>query len=135
MVVIVEILFLVALLLSLLFFPLWFRLMGGLLRLLQMDFPGYSTYCAYFLWPASWFPAIHKEKGFKSVDIQKGWEVHDERLQFMSQQDALRLDESLNTGDVSRAWLVWSGATEAAIADAHRFCGVLFLAGFGPWSW
>ena len=42
---------------------------------------------------------------------------------FMSQQDALRLDESLNAGDVSRAWLVWSGAADAALADAYRFSG------------
>ena len=30
---------------------------------------------------------------------------------------------SLDAGDVSRAWLVWSGAAEAALADAFRFCG------------
>ena len=34
----------------------------------------------------------------------------------------MRLDESLDAGDVSRAWLVWSGATETALADAYRFC-------------
>ena len=31
---------------------------------------------------------------------------------------------SLDSGDVSRAWLVWSGAAEAALADAYRFSGV-----------
>ena len=41
----------------------------------------------------------------------------------MSRHDALQLDESLNAHDVSRAWLVWSGAAEAALADAFRFCG------------
>ena len=35
----------------------------------------------------------------------------------------MRLDESLDAGDVSRAWLVWSGAAETALADAYRFCG------------
>ena len=70
------------------------------------------------LWPASWLPAIDKGRSSKSVDVQGVWEVYDERLQFMSQQDALRLDESLNTGDVSRAWLVWSSAAEAALVDA-----------------
>ena len=34
------------------------------------------------------------------------------------------LDESLGAGDVSRAWLVWSGAAEAALADACQFCVV-----------
>ena len=51
------------------------------------------------------------------------WEVYDERLQFMSRQDASRLDDSLDSGDVSRAWLVRSGAAEAALADAYRFSG------------
>ena len=35
--------------------------------------------------------------------------------------DALSLDESLRMNDVSRAWLVWSGAAEAALADSYRF--------------
>ena len=35
----------------------------------------------------------------------------------------MQLDESLDAGDVSRAWLVWSGAAEAALADAYRFSG------------
>ena len=58
-----------------------------------------------------------------SVEVQNVWEVYDERVQFMSQQDALQLDESLDTGDVSRAWLVWSRAAETALADAYQFCG------------
>ena len=33
------------------------------------------------------------------------------------------LDESVNNGDVSFAWLVWSGAAENALADAYRFAG------------
>ena len=37
----------------------------------------------------------------------------------MSHQDALQLDESLDAGDVSCAWLVWS----RALADAYRFSG------------
>ena len=53
----------------------------------------------------------------------KVWEVYDQRLQFISRQAAQRLDESLEAGDVSRAWLVWSGAAETALADACRFCG------------
>ena len=75
------------------------------------------------LWPASWLPAVDKGRGSKSVDVQRVWAFYDERLQFMSRQGALRLDESLEAGDVSRAWLVWSGAAETALADACRFCG------------
>ena len=73
-------------------------------------------------WPASWLPAVDKSRGSKSVEVQSVWEVHGERLQFMSRQDALQLDESLDAGDVSRAWLVWCGAAETALADAYRFC-------------
>ena len=34
------------------------------------------------LWPASWLPAIAKGRGSKSVEVQRVWEVYDERLQF-----------------------------------------------------
>ena len=46
-----------------------------------------------------------------------------DRLQFMSRDDVVALDESLDAGDVSCAWLVWSSAVEAALADAFRFSG------------
>ena len=68
-------------------------------------------------------PAVDKIRGSKSVAVQRVWEVYDERLHCMSRQDAMQLDESLDAGDVSRAWLVWSGAAEAALADAYRFAG------------
>ena len=41
----------------------------------------------------------------------------------MSWQDALLLHESSDAGDVSQAWLVWSGTAETALADAYRFSG------------
>ena len=85
---------------------------------------GYHT----SLWPASWLPAVDKGGGSKSVEVQRVWEVYDERLQFTSLQDAQWLSESLDADDVSHAWLVWSGAAEAALADAYRFCG-----GSYPW--
>ena len=37
--------------------------------------------------------------------------------------DALNLDGSLADGDVSLAWMIWSSAVEAALADAYRFAG------------
>ena len=73
------------------------------------------------LWPASWLPAVDERKGSKSFEVQRVWEVYDERLQFMSRHDAVQLDESLGADDVSRAWLVWYGAAEAALADAYQF--------------
>ena len=75
------------------------------------------------LWPASWLPAVDKGRGSKSVEVQRVWEVYYGRLQFMSQQDSILLSESLDLGDVSRAWLVWSRAAEVALADAFRFSG------------
>ena len=41
----------------------------------------------------------------------------------MSRDGALSLDDSLARRDVSSAWLVWSSAVEAALADAYRFAG------------
>ena len=70
------------------------------------------------LWPASWLPAVDKGGGSKSVEVQRVWEVYHERVQFMSRQDALQLDESLDAGDVSRPWLVWSRAAETALTSS-----------------
>ena len=50
-------------------------------------------------------------------------EIYDERLQFMSRQDASVLDDSLDQDDVSLAWSVWSRAAESALADAFRVSG------------
>ena len=35
-------------------------------------------------WSASWLPAIDKSRGSKSVEVQRVWEICDDRLQFMS---------------------------------------------------
>ena len=59
----------------------------------------------------------------KSVEVQRVWDVYDERLQFMSREDALDLDEALLYGDVSNAWMVWSTAAEKALADAFQLAG------------
>ena len=75
------------------------------------------------VFPLSGLPPVRIPS--KSVEVQRVWEVYDERLQFMSRHDAVQLDESLGAGDVSRAWLVWPGAAEAALVDAYQFCGVL----------
>ena len=74
-------------------------------------------------WPASWLPAVDKGRSSKSVEVQRVWEVYDERLQFMSRQDALLLDEALGADDVCMAWAVWSRAAESALLDAYRFSG------------
>ena len=75
------------------------------------------------LWPASWLPVLDKSRGSKAAEVQRVWEINDDRLQFMSRDDALGLDDSLTRGDVSSAWLIWSSAVEAALADAYRFAG------------
>ena len=77
------------------------------------------------LWPASWLPMLDKSRGSKSAEVQRVWGVYDDRLQFMTRDDALNLDEALRSGDVSRAWSVWSSAAEAALADAYKFAGGL----------
>ena len=64
------------------------------------------------LWPASWLPVVDKSRGSKSVEVQRVWEIYDDRLQYMS-----------DCGDVSLAWSVWSRAAESALVDAFRFSG------------
>ena len=39
------------------------------------------------------------------------------------QQQQHSVDEALGADDVSKAWLVWSRAVEAALVDAYRFSG------------
>ena len=75
------------------------------------------------LWPASWLPFVDKTRGSKSAEVQRVWEIYDERLQFMSRRDAFLLNQSLQLDDVSMAWSVWSGAAETALADAYQFSG------------
>ena len=75
------------------------------------------------LWPASWLPVLDKRRGSKAAEVQRVWDMYDDRLQFMSRDDALNLDDSLTRGDVSSAWLIWSSAVEAALADDYRFAG------------
>ena len=120
---IAEISWLVALLLLLLSFLVRFRMIGGLLPILLfvpcLTAAGglvvlLSLCSAPPLWPASCLPAVDKSRGSKSVEVQRVWGIYDERLQFVSRLDALLLDESL---------VVWSGAVESALADAHRFSG------------
>ena len=86
------------------------------------------------LWPALWLPAVDKGRSSKSAEVQRVWEIYDDRLQFMSQRDAF-LNESLNAGDVSEVWLVWSRAAETALADTYYFsrwsCP---LSWFGAWA-
>ena len=82
-----------------------------------------NSSCATHAWPASWLLAVDKSRDFKSVAVQRVCEIYDERLQFMSRQDALLLDESLDAGDVSRTWLVWSGAAETTLVDAYQLSG------------
>ena len=73
------------------------------------------------LWPASWLPVLDKSRGSKAAEVQRVWDIYDDRLQFMSRDDALNLHDALPRGDVSLAWLIWSSAFEAALADAYRF--------------
>ena len=68
-------------------------------------------------------PVLDKSRGSKAAEVQRVWDVYDDRQQFMSWNDALNLDGSLARGDVSSAWLIWSSAVEAALADAYRFAG------------
>ena len=82
------------------------------LRLLQVDLSGYAARAAQLLGCL-----LLIRVGGPSWLSFNGFGSYDERLQFMSRHDAVQLDESLGANDV------WSGAAEAALADAFRFIG------------
>ena len=76
--------------------------LGGLVRLLsRFSVHHFGLLPGCLLWI--------KGRGSKSAEVQTVWEMYDDRLKFMARVDALALDESLDVGDVSQAWLVWSG--------------------------
>ena len=124
-VVIVGTLWSVVPLLLLLFFPARFSLTGGLLLILLLGLSltavggpvGLRNPCSAL--PSGLLLGGDKNRS-KSFEVQWNWEIHYEHLQFMSRLDAVQLDDSLGAGDVSRAWLVWSGAAEVALADAVK---------------
>ena len=66
---------------------------------------------------------LDKSRGSKSAEVQRVCGIYDDRLQFMTRDDAVGLDKALEDGDVSRAWSIWSSAAEAALADAYLFSG------------
>ena len=69
------------------------------------------------LWPASWLPTLDKSGNSKSIEVQRVWEVYDDRLRFVTHAHDARLIRSLLGGDVSSAWAVGSSAAESALAD------------------
>ena len=50
------------------------------------------------LWPASWLPVLDKSRGSKAAEVQRVWDIYDDRLQFMSWNHALSLDGALDCG-------------------------------------
>ena len=66
------------------------------------------------LWPASWLPAVDKSRGSKSVEVQRGLGVFTMNVCSLWPGLLRFCWRSLcGRGDVSQAWLVWSGAAEA----------------------
>ena len=77
------------------------------------------------LWPASWVPSVDKSKRSKSAEVRRIWEIYDERLGWVSADDACCIDDALASGDVSGAWVAWSTAAERALVDAFCLAGGL----------
>ena len=66
------------------------------------------------LWPASWLPAVDKSRGSKSVEVQRVWDVYDERLQFMSVETPLCLMIIL-----IRMMFLWLGLSGLGLLRLH----------------
>ena len=59
----------------------------------------------------------------KSAEVRRIWDVYDERLRWVDAGDALSVGSAIASGDVSRAWLVWSDAAEGALLSALCLAG------------
>ena len=57
------------------------------------------------LWPALWVSSVDKSKGSKSAEVRRIWEICDDRLGWISADDACCVDDALASGDVSGAWV------------------------------
>ena len=110
------------------FLPVRFNLLGGLhlIWLLRRIFtvvdgpgrlPSLFNVLLFCLLPC-WLPAVDKSRGSESAEVLRVWEVHDDRLQFMSRAGASLLDESLRLDDVCGAWMVWSGLMPLSLLEA-----------------
>ena len=74
---------------------------------------------------------IDKSRGSRSVEVQRGLERVDDRLQFMALLHIQALEDALVGHDVFVAWIIWSSAAESAHAfrlagwplPARRVCG------------
>ena len=102
-------------LLTILLFALYLIVAGGLVLLHRLSsVPPFGLLLGCLLLIKVGVPSLSRFGGFGRLMMS---------LQFMSRQDALLLDDSLDADDVSRAWAVWFGAVESALADAYRFSG------------
>ena len=62
------------------------------------------------LWPASWLLAVDKSRSSRSAEVQRVWEVYDERLKFKSPQDASLLVHQVvvhRRDEAIRGWRNW----------------------------
>ena len=75
------------------------------------------------LWPACWIQVVDRSRNSRSAEVQRVWEVYDEHLSRIPIEDLLLLDDALLSGDVSRAWLAWSSASENALVRAFCLAG------------
>ena len=76
---------------------------------------------------------MDESRSSKSHEVQRVWEICDDWLQYMAQADASRLDGAFQEGSISAAWVLWSTAAEAALADAYCFAGGPALQGSCAW--
>ena len=97
------------------------------LSVFSVGLQGLSACSAYASLACFQLPVLERVVGLSLRKFRGFGRVDDDRLQFMTRDDALNLDVALRNEDVSRAWDVWSSAAEAALADAYQFAGGCFL--------
>ena len=87
------------------------------------------------LWPASWLLVLDKSRGSMSAEVQRVWGIYDDRLQIMTWDDALGLDEALEVGDISRAWIGVLGRLLQRLPLLMLISLRVVLFPKGVWSW
>ena len=68
-------------------------------------------------------PSVDQSRGSKSTEVRRMWEIYDERLGWISADDACCIDDALASEDVSGAWVAWSAAAQRALVDAFCLAG------------
>ena len=74
-------------------------------------------------WIQQHLVAVDKSMWSKAVEVQRVWDIHGEKLQFMAVPHVRAFESALQGRDVCAAEVIWSLAVEGALAEAFWLAG------------